>query len=159
MDPVRERKGYVGERVRLRPPADWGFPSLTDPADVPQRGVPFTIALPDSGESYQLFWFGFMSELARDRAVGVVVEHSGGGMPGLLPVGEFPGARVPGGLLDQWRCVVHPTWLEYLGSGDPLGPECSPLTCPTAQLMTIGCTCGRARRERAVRLQRERDRA
>jgi hypothetical protein len=147
MDPVRGRFGQIGESVRLVPPADWGYPSLSDANAVPPHGMSFTIQLPDAGVVVSVKWLPAMSELARRRAVGEIIGFHGGysgALPGLLPVCEFPGESS----LERIHAACHPSWLDFLGGGG-LGPDCTEATCPTAQLMTIGCTCGRAKRERA----------
>ena len=148
MYPVAKRRGTVGEAVRLRPPRDWGYPSLADPTLVPAQGVAFTVTLAGGPGPVVIQWQPFMSEFARDARRGLVIGHH----HDALTVVQFDDKPE----LLSWQCLAHPDWLDYLGfDAGNLGPECA---CPTAQLMTLGCTCGRAFRERAARLQQERDR-
>lgn len=139
LDPVGRANFAIGDGVRLRPPAEWGYPSLADPAAVSAGGMKFGALVPHlAGRQVVVEWLPFLSELAARAVVGTVTGWYDG-----LPVCEFD--LVPGDPLQKWMVVAHPSWVETFPA-DPLGPPCR---CPN--LLTVGCTCGRAARERAAK--------
>jgi hypothetical protein len=156
LSPVRDPRGAVGDRVRLRRPSEWGTPGLDDPAAVPSEGFHFRVQMLSPNRVEDLQWLPVMSELAAARSVGVLVRHDSKGVLGdvdaKLPVVDFDGSDGPFGTFG-WRFLLHPDWVEWV-DGDPLGPACS---CPS-RLLLAGCTCGRAFRERAAR-QTQQDRS